>query len=165
MKIKSRFRDLSSVISTLAGSAWAFALAVLGILVWATTGPYFHFSNTWLVAIATITDVVIFLMVFSLQASQNRDSKAIQLKLNELIVANKQASNAFIGLESLTDEELGELDNEFKDMLETMATNKPVLHKLHKKIKEEKTTRTSFEKTGHLVSSFLNTPIGSGKDK
>src|SRR5665213_1214812 len=146
--LKNPFRSLSSKISNLAGSTWAFALAILGILVWAITGPHFHFSNTWLITVATFTDVVIFLMVFSLQASQNRDSKAIQLKLNELIVANKQASNAFIGLESLTDEELGELDGEFKEMLETM-TIKPVFHKLHKKIKEETSNRSSLEQAGH----------------
>ena len=161
--MKNPFRSLSTKVSTLAGSTWAFALAVLGILVWATTGPYFHFSNTWLVAVATVTDVVIFLMVFSLQATQNRDSKAIQLKLNELIVTNKQASNAFIGLESLTDEELGEIDEEFKEMLEAIAA-KPVLHKLHKKIKEEKSNRSSLEQTGHLVNSLLS-PFANSKDK
>ena len=147
--MKNPFRSLSTKISTLAGSTWAFALAVLGVLVWVVTGPYFHFSNTWLVAVATITDVVIFLMVFSLQAGQNRNSKAIQLKLNELIAANKQASNAFIGLESMTDEELGELDSEFKEMIEAI-TAKPVLHKLHSKIKEEKSNRSNPESSRHL---------------
>lgn len=152
--MKHPFRSLSTKISSVAGSTFAFGLAVLGVLVWVITGPYFGFSDTWLVAIATITDVIIFLMVFSLQATQNRDSKAIQLKLNELIMANKQASNAFIGLESLTDEELGLLDEEFKQMLETIA-DKPVLHKLHKKIKEEKSSRSSLEQAGRLVSSLL----------
>jgi len=141
----------------MAGSTWAFMLAVLGILVWAVTGPYFHFSNTWLITVATITDVVIFLMVFSLQSSQNRDSKAIQLKLNELIVTDKKASDAFIGLESLTDEELGQLDNEFKEMLGAI-TAKPVLHKLHKKIKEEKSNRSTPRQTGRLlVDTLLDT--------
>lgn len=115
--MKESFRKLSGNISSLAGSTWAFMLAILGILAWAISGPYFHFSNTWLITVATLTDVIIFLMVFSLQHTQIRDSKAIQLKLNELIVADKQASNAFIGLESLTDDELAELDEEFKNLL------------------------------------------------
>ena len=135
-------------------------LALIGILVWAITGPYYHFSNTWLITVTAITDVIVFLMVFSLQYTQNRDSKAIQLKLNELIVADKQASNAFVGLESLTDEELSELDEEFKEMLEKM-TARPVLHKLHKKIKEEKSTRSSFEKSGHLVNSIVSSIAGT----
>ena len=153
--MKSSFRSISAKISILAGSTWAFMLAVLGVLVWAITGPYFHFSNSWLITIATVTDVVIFLMVFSLQASQNRDSKAIQLKLNELIIADQKASNAFIGLESLTDEELGELDEEFKEVLATIAA-KPVLHKLHKKIKEEKSNRSSMGQKGKLVTTLMD---------
>lgn len=144
--MKDTFRSISGKMSILAGSTWAFMLAVLGILVWAITGPYYHFSNSWLIAISTITDVVIFLMVFSLQASQNRDSKAIQLKLNELILADKQANNEFASLETLTDEELSDLDEEFKEML-AMA-EKPALHKLHKKIKEVKTIRSNKKMPG-----------------
>lgn len=137
--MKHGVRSLSTKISMLAGSTWAFTLAILLVLVWVVTGPHFHYSNTWLIVVTTITDIIVFLMVFSLQASQNRDSKAIQMKLNELIVADKQASNEFVGLETLTDEELSDLDEEFREML-TMAT-KPALHKLHNKIKEEKTIR------------------------
>ncbi len=140
--MKGSLRKISTSISVMAGSAWAFMLAVLGILAWAVSGPFFHFSNTWLITVATITDVIIFLMIFSLQSSQNRDSKAIQLKLNELIIADKQASNEFIGLESLTDEELSELDEEFKEMLGKMNA-RPALHKLHSKIKEAKSNRSS----------------------
>jgi low affinity Fe/Cu permease len=161
--MKKQLRSVSSKISLMAGSAWTFGLAVLLIVIWGATGPHFHFSNTWLIAVTTIADVIVFLMVFSLQATQNRDSKAIQLKLNELIVANKQASNAFIGLESLTDEELGDLDGEFKEMLEKIAA-KPVLHKLHKKIKEEKTNRSNLEQTGHIVNSLLG-PLANNKAK
>lgn len=151
-------------MSRYAGSTWAFALAIIGVLVWVISGPYFHFSNTWLIAVTAVTDVVVFLMVFSLQATQNRDSKAIQLKLNELIVANQKASNAFIGLESLTDEELGLLDEEFKELLRKVDA-KPVMHKLHSKIKEEKTTRKGSERSGHFVSSLLNTLAGTEKSK
>jgi low affinity Fe/Cu permease len=160
--MKNQLRSLSSKISVLAGSAWAFMLALLGIVVWAVTGPYYHFSNTWLVTIGSITDVIIFLMVFSLQYTQNRDSKAIQLKLNELIVADKKASDAFIGLETLTDEELGQLDGEFKEMLDAV-TAKPVLHKLHKKIVEEKSNR-SGKQSGKLVDALIGS-FAVNKDK
>ena len=151
--MKEQLRSISTKISILAGSVWAFFLAVLGVVIWAITGPHFHFSDRWLIAIATFTDVVIFLMVFSLQYSQNRDSKSIQLKLNELIIADKKASDAFIGLESLTDEELGQLDGEFKEMLQAVET-KPVMHKLHKKIQAEKTQR-SKQQNHKLVDTLI----------
>ncbi len=160
--MKNQLRSLSTKISILTGSVWAFMLAVIGVLVWAVSGPYFHFSNTWLITVATITDVVIFLMVFSLQYTQNRDSKAIQLKLNELIVADKKASDAFIGLESLTDEELMQLDSEFKELL-IAATDKPTLHKLHKKIENEKSIRTS-QKNSNLVDALLGS-FAAGHEK
>ena len=82
-------------------------------------------------------------MVFSIQNTQNRDSKAIQLKLNELISANKKARDSFIGLESLTDEELTELDGEFQKLLAKLDENS-AMHKLHKSIKSEKANRPSF---------------------
>jgi low affinity Fe/Cu permease len=144
--MKNSLRSISTKISILAGTTWAFTVAVLVVLIWIITGPHYHFSNTWLIVVTTVTDIIVFLMVFSLQASQNRDSKAIQMKLNELIVADKQASNEFVGLETLTDEELSDLDEEFKEML-TMAT-KPALHKLHTKIREEKSIRSSKQKPG-----------------
>lgn len=107
-------------------------------------------------------------MVFSIQNTQNRDSKAIRLKLNELIVANKSAREAFIGLEALTDSELDIIDKEFKQLLadkdETHA-----LHKLHAKISEEKAHRPAFSEqvghqVGHLVENLLS-PFNGNQDK
>ena len=131
---------MSSRVSTWTGSPFAFGLALIGVLVWLISGPYFGFSNTWLIMIATVTDVVIFLMVFSLQNSQNRESRAIQLKLNELIIADKNARDAFIGLEGLTDDELADLDAEFKRLLTSLEVT-PAMHKLHKKISQAKEHR------------------------
>lgn len=144
----------------------AFVLAIAGVLAWAVTGPYFHFSNTWLIAITAITDVVIFIMVFSIQNTQYRDSKAIQLKLNELIAADKKARDAFIGLESLTDGELTQLDEEFQQLLAKIDAPPPGINKLHKTIKQEKAKRPGFyEQAEHLVDTLLSPLGGKNNDK
>ena len=149
-------------MSRASGSAAAFAVAIALVAVWLLFGPSSHYSNTWLIVITVITDVIIFLMVFSIQNTQNRDSKAIQLKLNELIVADKKARASFIGLETLTDDELAALDTEFKELLVKLDVH-PVMHKLQKKINEEKTQRPSFsEQAEHIVGNILG-PF-SGKE-
>ena len=130
---------------------------------WLVAGPYTHFSNTWLIAITVITDVVVFLMVFSIQNTQNRDSKAIRLKLNELISADKKARDSFIGLENLTDAELAALDTEFEQLLTTLHAH-PVIHTLRKKITEEKAHRSSFsEQAEHFVEAILS-PFNGNHD-
>jgi low affinity Fe/Cu permease len=91
------------------GSKWAFAVAVMVILIWATTGPLFHFSDTWQLVINTGTTIVTFLMVFLIQNTQNRDARAINLKLNELIRAIDKARDQMIDIENLSDLELDEL--------------------------------------------------------
>jgi low affinity Fe/Cu permease len=91
------------------GSKWAFAGAGLVIVIWAATGPVFHFSDTWQLVINTGTTIVTFLMVFLIQNTQNRDARAINLKLNELIRAIDKARDQMIDIETLSDLELGEL--------------------------------------------------------
>lgn len=153
--MKNKFQKFSSKVSNLAGSTYAFMLAFAIIAVWLALGPRNHYSDTWLITIATITDVIIFLMVFLIQNTQNRDSKAIQLKLNELIIADKKARDAFIGLETLTDNELSELDEEFKRLLSDIETT-PAMRKLHKKVAHEKERRSSFyDQAEHLMGSLL----------
>ena len=98
------------------GSAWAFSGAVLVILVWILTGPTFHFSDTWQLIINTATTVITFLMVFLIQNTQNRDAKAMHLKLDELIRALKGARNQLVDLEDLSDEELKKLEKQFQRM-------------------------------------------------
>ena len=93
-------------IIKITGSPAAFILAFLVVLGWAVTGPIFKFSESWQLSINTVTSIVTFLMVFILQQSQNKDTTAMQLKLNELIAANKGASNRLINSEDLTQEEL-----------------------------------------------------------
>lgn len=153
--MKKQFNKLSVKIAHMAGSPFSFVIALLGVLVWLVTGPYFKYSNTWLIVISTISDVIIFLMVFSIQNTQNRDSKAIQLKLNELIAADQKARDSFIGLESLTDEELLELDIEFKKLIEKLDSSSPI-HRLHGTIKREKAKRPTFyEQAENLVDHII----------
>ena len=109
-----RFRKFAWRVALAVGTHWAFMLALAVVLAWALTGPFFHFSDTWQLVINTGTTVVTFLMVFLIQATQNRDGKAIQLKLDELIRSQKAARNVFADLEHATDAELDEFEQEFK---------------------------------------------------
>jgi low affinity Fe/Cu permease len=104
------FRKIAQRASNLMGSAWAFIVATLSIVVWAVTGPLFHFSDTWQLVINTWTNLVTFLMVFLIQNSQSRDSKATLLKLDELIRSQAGARNALINLEGLSEAELERFD-------------------------------------------------------
>jgi low affinity Fe/Cu permease len=111
--VSDAFRLFARRSSMVLGSAWAFSGAVLIIVIWALTGPTFHYSNTWQLIINTGTTIVTFLMVFLIQNTQNRDAKAAHLKLDELIRALKNARNELIDLEKLTDEDLTSLEKQF----------------------------------------------------
>ena len=100
------FERFSGSVTKATGSTSAFILAFLAILVWALTGPFFHFSETWQLVINTGTTIITFLMVFLIQKSQNKDSLAIQLKLNELVAAHQFASNRLVDVENMTEDEL-----------------------------------------------------------
>ena len=112
--VNDAFRVFARRSSIILGSAWAFAGAVLVILVWLLTGPTFHFSDTWQLIINTATTVITFLMVFLIQNTQNRDAKAAHLKLDEIIRALKGARNQLVDLEDLSDEELKKLEEQFR---------------------------------------------------
>jgi low affinity Fe/Cu permease len=114
--VSDAFRVFARHSSIALGSAWAFAGAVLVILVWILTGPMFHFSDTWQLVINTATTIVTFLMVFLIQNTQNRDAKAVHLKLDEVIRALKGARNQLVNLEDLSDEDLKKLEKQFKSM-------------------------------------------------
>jgi len=108
------FRRFSQKAAELLGSAWAFVAAALIIIVWATTGPLFGFSDTWQLVINTGTTIITFLMVFLIQNTQNRDTKAIHLKIDELIRAQSHARNSLIRLEEMSDGQLEDLHQEFR---------------------------------------------------
>jgi low affinity Fe/Cu permease len=112
--VSDAFRVFARRSSIMLGSAWAFAGAVLVILVWLLTGPTFHFSDTWQLIINTATTVITFLMVFLIQNTQNRDAKAMHLKLDEIIRALKGARNQLVDLEDLSDEDLKKLEEQFR---------------------------------------------------
>ena len=113
------FRRLACTSAEALGSSWAFVAAVLVVVVWAASGPFFAFSDTWQLVINTGTTVVTFLMVFLIQNAQNRDAKALHLKLDELIHAIKEARNELIDVEDMTDEELTRLQEEFTRLRQT----------------------------------------------
>jgi low affinity Fe/Cu permease len=114
--VSDAFRVFARRSSVMLGSAWAFTGAVLVIGVWLITGPTFHFSDTWQLIINTATTIITFLMVFLIQNTQNRDAKAVHLKLDELIRAIKAARNELVDLENLSDEELQKLEAQFRRM-------------------------------------------------
>ena len=114
----SWFTRAAKWASRAAGRPTTFALAVAIILIWAITGPLFKFSDTWQLVINTGTTIITFLMVFLIQNTQNRDTEAIQIKLDELIRSVKEAHNALLDLEELDDEELDEIRKEYLDLAE-----------------------------------------------
>lgn len=116
------FHKVSQSVSNKLGSPYAFLTAVLLVVAWASTGPIFGFSDTWQLVINTSTTIVTFLMVFAIQNTQNRDSKAMQLKLNELIKSSRSAHNEFVDIEDLNDSELESLHGQFKEMHEKIQS-------------------------------------------
>lgn len=112
--IREAFRVFARETSVILGTAWAFVAAILIILIWGLTGPTFHYSDTWQLIINTGTTIVTFLMVFLIQNTQNRDAKAVHLKLDEIIRAIKGARNELVDLEELSDEALANLEKQFQ---------------------------------------------------
>ena len=114
--MKDAFRRFACWTANACGAPLSFFIALAAILVWAVTGPIFHFSNTWQLVINTGTTIVTFLMVFLIQNTQNRDARAMQLKLDELIRAVSKARNELVDLEDQPDEQIEGLRQEFVDM-------------------------------------------------
>ena len=112
--VHDHFGRFAASASAWLGSTWAFVAAGLVIAVWAATGPILHFSDRWAQVLSTATALITFLMVFLIQSTQNRDSRAINLKLNELIRAMDNARNQLIDIERLTDQELDEMQATFE---------------------------------------------------
>jgi low affinity Fe/Cu permease len=112
------FSRFASRIATLVGHPYMFLVAVVALVIWAVSGPFFHFSNTWQLVINTGTTIVTFLVVFLIQNTQNRDAKALHLKLDELIRSYVPANNDMIDIEKLSNEELDELENRYAAICE-----------------------------------------------
>lgn len=126
----SFFEKISTKITNWTGSPIAFGVAAFIVIAWIISGPIFHYSDTWQLVINTGTTIITFLMVFLIQKSQNKDSKAIQLKLNELIAASKDASNRMVDIEDLTESELDVLHKYYQKLSDVAEADQDI-HKSH----------------------------------
>jgi len=127
MKIKSKpniFERLAHLATAFSGTTTAFIVALFVIIIWLLTGPYFGFSDTWQLVINTGTTIITFLMVFLIQRMQNKDSKSIHLKLNELVASLKGPSNRLIDVEDLTEDEIETLTKYYKKLAEMAKKEK-----------------------------------------
>ena len=111
--MRDYFRKFAHDTACAMGTSWAFFVACIVVLAWAVTGPVYGYSDTWQLVINTGTTIVTFLMVFLIQATQNRDSKAIHLKLDELLRAVAKARTGLVGLEHMSEQDLNRLEQEF----------------------------------------------------
>lgn len=128
--ISHHFEKFAAKVTKVTGKPIAFILALFIIIAWAVTGPVFHYSDTWQLVINTGTTIITFLMVFVIQQSQNKDTAAIQLKLNELIAASSEASNRLVDVEDLSAEELETL-KKFYIKLAMLAKKESNIHETH----------------------------------
>lgn len=143
MKKKNLFERFSNWATAATGSSAAFIISIITILIWLVTGPMFRYSNTWQLLINTGTTIVTFLMVFLIQKSQNKDSKATHLKLNELLASHEGTSNRMVNIEDLTEAELDHL-YKFYIRLSDLAQKENDLTKTHSiDTAEENQTRKS----------------------
>jgi low affinity Fe/Cu permease len=115
---KGIFNSFAGFASKIAGTSEAFIAALVILLAWAITGPIFHFTDTWQLVINTGTTIITFIMVFLIQNTQNRETMAIELKLDELLLATKEARSSFIDIEDLSDKDLRLLQDRFKRIRE-----------------------------------------------
>ena len=111
-----KFDTFSQGLAKAAGRPRTFQIALLLIVIWAVSGPFFHFNDTWQLIINTSTTIITFLMVFLIQSTQNRDTEAMQIKLDELIRVSRSANNALLDLEELEEKELDDLRAHYEDM-------------------------------------------------
>ncbi len=115
-RLMGRFQRFAKRVVRSSGHPMAFGLALGIVVVWAVAGPYFHFGNTWLLVINTVATIVTFLMIFLIRNAQNRESEAVQLKLDELIRATKEARNTLLDIEELSQEELDRMKGRFETL-------------------------------------------------
>lgn len=143
------FEKFANAATKFTGSSFAFIAATLIVLIWAITGPVFHYSETWQLVINTGTTIITFLMVFLIQKAQNKDGKAIQLKLNELIAAQQGASNRMVDIEDLSEQELDQL-HKFYVTIATLAKKEADIHCSHSIDVAKELNETKLEKNKHF---------------
>ncbi|MDY0906841.1 low affinity iron permease family protein [Pedobacter sp. CFBP9032] len=143
------FEKFANAATKFTGSSFAFIAATLIVLIWAVTGPVFHYSETWQLVINTGTTIITFLMVFLIQKAQNKDGKAIQLKLNELIAVQQGASNRMVDIEDLSEQELDQL-HKFYVTIATLAKKEADIHCSHSIDVAKELNETKLEKNKHF---------------
>jgi low affinity Fe/Cu permease len=129
MTLNQRFRKFSIAAAEALGSPWLFVANVFLILLWLASGPLFHYSDTWQLLVNTATTVITYLAVFLIQNTQNRDAKAVHLKLDELISTVEGARNRLIDLQNLSDDELQDLQNQFQRLQQRASESPGHAHK------------------------------------
>src|SRR5262245_43912437 len=127
-RIHELFGELASSVSNLVGSPWGFGIALIAVVAWVLSGPAFGFSDHWQLIINTGTTIITFLVVFLIQHTQNKDARAIQIKLNELLAAVEGASNRLINVEKMSDEELDRLQKQFQALADHIRARGDAAH-------------------------------------
>lgn len=125
-RLLGSFQRFCRMVTRTSGHPTAFGIAIAIIVIWALTGPFFRFSNTWLLVIDTIANIITFLMIFLIRNAQNRESEAVQLKLDELIRATKEARNTLLDIEELSEEELDRIKARFERLARTARSDSSV---------------------------------------
>ena len=117
------FHYFSKRVSEIIGAPWVFIVALIVVVIWLLSGPFFHFSNTWQLIINTGTTIITFLIVFLIQNTQNRDNESLELKLDELLRVTKRADRTMIDLDKLSDHQLQELEEHYKRISNTKTNH------------------------------------------
>lgn len=162
VKKSSGFEKFASAVSKAAGSTPAFIGAFTIVLVWAVSGPFFDYSETWQLVINTGTTIITFLMVFLIQKAQNKDSLAIQLKLNELVASSEFASNRLVDIEDMTEEEM-EVVKKFYSKLNQLSKKEVSLHATHSLDEAQENHEMKTKKGGSQTikkNTAVKTPTG-----
>ncbi|MCY7420774.1 MAG: low affinity iron permease family protein [Chitinophagaceae bacterium] len=153
------FERFSTNVAKEAGGTAAFSMALLLVLVWGATGPLFHYSETWQLFINTTTTIITFLMVFLIQKAQNKDSLAIQLKLNELVAAHEMASNRLVNVEGMSEEEL-KIIQKYYSHLNEFAKQEESLQQSHSidEAHQNHTIKVEMDKDLKAIQKSKKTP-------
>lgn len=158
---KQFFETFASKASKVVGSSYAFISALAIIILWAVSGPFFDFSETWQLVINTGTTIITFLMVFLIQKSQNKDSLAIQLKLNELVASNSNSSNRLVDIESMTEEEMLIVQKYYQKLSELSDKHEPIKtsHSIEEAHVDHKEKYVSTPKTTSKATTAKKTQV------
>lgn len=132
------FHLVAKKIAEIVGSFWTFAISLSSVVIWLILGPFYEYSDTWQLVVNTATSVVTFLMVFIIQNTQNRDTRSLHIKLDELIRVHKMAHNSLIDLEKLSDEQIKELETKYRDLCETCETQADNIQSVEEERAEKK---------------------------